>query len=288
MNGKVTNFTHPVKTVNNASQSSFNPSVPKQPKFPNGKRKEKPGFQGSEGFPSSPPASPLPPRHTDGHASQVTRGSRLARGSPLLTACLPRGPGRTTCADAHAADALWARQARPAGDPRGRRGPCLLRPGPARRPPRPPPPRPRASHCPAAASVLGAARAAPASPAGLPTLTAPRGRTAAQALAAEAAVPGCSALSRPLGAPHPPCSPPSPGLSAPQGRRLFSSSPAPPPPPLAAALLARPAPPRPAPLGPAHPTGPGLGGGCSPGGDAHAEPGGDAHAESDGDAHTAH
>lgn len=221
---------------------------PNNPSFPTAKGKRSRVFKVRRASQVHPPLHPsLPPQHTDGHASQVTRGSRLARGSPLLTACHPRGPGRTTCADAHAADALWARQARPAGDPRGRRGPCLLRPGPARRPPRPPPPRPRASHCPAAASVLGAARAAPASPAGLPTLTAPRGRTAAQALAAEAAVPGCSARSRPLGAPHPPCSPPSPGLSAPPGRRLFSSPPAPPPPPLAAALLARPAPLRSAP-----------------------------------------
>ncbi|XP_042796357.1 basic proline-rich protein-like [Panthera leo] len=280
MNGKVTNFTHPVKTVNNASQSSFNPSVPKQPKFPNGKRKEKPGFQGSEGFPSSPPAPPLPPSPAHGRTRQPGDTGVAARAWVAIADRLP--PPRAGQDDLRGRP----RRGRPVGAPgQAGRGPA----GPARAvftPPRPGPPPPEAAAAPAAGLALPGRRLRPRrSPrrAGLPRRPPDTHRPARPN---RGPGPGCrgrrARLLRAVPAARRPTPPVQSSFSGPL-------SPAGPPPFLLSSSSSASSPggsppraPRPAPLGPAHPTGPGLGGGCSPGGDAHAEPGGDAHAESDG------
>ena len=186
MNRKVTNFTHPGETVDDASQSYFNPSVPKQSKFLKGKRKEKPGFRGSCGSLSLTPASPLP--NTQTREPGWHGGRPSGPGSPFAGG-LHGGPGSGLGADAHAADFLSApgrgrvySAPGPARRPHGR-----LRPGRGPRTARPPPPAP-----------------APASRAGLPDTHRP-------ARPNRGPDPGCRgrrarllpAVPAPLRAPHP-------------------------------------------------------------------------------------
>lgn len=210
MNGKVTNFTHPVETVDDASQAYFNPSVPKQSKFLKGKRKEKPGFRGSWGSLNLTPASPLP--NTQTREPGCPWGRPSGPGSPFAGG-LHGGPGSGLGADAHTADFLSAPG----------RGRVCSAPGPARRPHgRLRPGRgPRTARPPPLAPAQPGRRRPPGRAS--PTLTGRPCRTAAQTLAAVAAVPGCSPLSRRRSAPHTPVQPAASSPLCPAGPPPFPS-----------------------------------------------------------------
>lgn len=111
MNGKVTNFTHPVETAEDASQSDFNLFVsPKEARFLTGERKEKPGFRGSWGFPSSLHPSPTHKQAIQGDSGVGPRG--LGRHLQTVSAAGPSGEFART-----------PRRGRPLGAPRQRRRP---------------------------------------------------------------------------------------------------------------------------------------------------------------------
>lgn len=244
MNGKVTDFTHPAETVDDASQTDFNPFVPQRTQVSNRQTGQEAGFWRFLGL--SKFSACFTPSPTRPHARQGDSGvGPLGSGRHLLTASRAgraedrRGRPRTP--------ALRARHPPGSGGPRG------LRPRPVR-------------HS-TAASALAAGVARPGrrlhprrsrGRVGLP-----RGPpdTHRPARPNRGPGPGCRArrarllraAPAPLRAPHRPWGPPPRRPSAPPGSRLFSSPAAPRPPPQAAALLVRPAPLRFAP-----PTRPGL------------------------------
>lgn len=159
MNGKVTNFAHPVETVGDASQS-LNPSVPKPPKFSSHKPEG-----GEPGFPGS--------------SAHTVRGASPGSASPGVGAPLA---GRLTGGPHTHPQGDRARSRVPADQDRPRAAPTP--PGPP--PPRPAPPQPLTRRSPVTRVPAPASR-------GLATLTGPRDRSAAQAPAALAVAPGGSA-----------------------------------------------------------------------------------------------
>lgn len=289
MNGKVTNFTHPVETAEDASQSDFNLFVsPKEARFLTGERKEKPGFRGSWGFPSSLHPSPTHKQAIQGDSGVGPRG--LGRHLQTVSAAGPSGEFART-----------PRRGRPLGAPRQRRRPTGSAQGRVHSAPGP-------AAEPKAASDLAEGLAPPgrrlhlpsSSPghAGLPCRPPDTHRPALPNLGPG---PGCRgrrarllrAVPEPLRAPHPRAVRlliarlPRRGaafsllFSSSSYSRNSASSPGSRPPRA----------PRPTPLRPAHLAWLGLGGGGrrsssgEPGGSAHAEPGGDAPAGSLRNAH---